>query len=147
MVKVRQNPRMKKFFLFPTFLAVLAFPGCATPPAPVIKPVAQQVPPAAAGVHGYKTSEAAVEVLPVQISSSIPEYPSELHNAGISGKAAILFTVKADGSVVDAVVVEADDVRFGEAARAAVLHWRFHPALIGGHPVDCRLLVPVAFAL
>jgi protein TonB len=65
--------------------------------------------------------------------------------AGVGGDATILFTVKADGSMTDAMIVKASDIRFGDAAREAVLEWRFRPALLKGKPVDCRLMVPIKF--
>jgi protein TonB len=76
-----------------------------------------------------------------------PQYPDELRAAGVTGEAMVLFTVKADGTVADPKVIESNDRVFGRAAVDALLQWRFRPALVGGHPVDCRVMQSLEFTL
>ena len=115
----------------------VAFAAQPVPP----RPIENKIPAAAAGV--YDPSK--VTVVPVVTQQGVPLHPRDLLEAGVGGDATILFTVKADGGVTDAMIVKASDVRFGDAAREAVLAWRFRPALLKGKPVDCRLMVPIKF--
>jgi len=115
----------------------LAFAAQPVPP----RPIENKIPAAAAGV--YDPSK--VTVVPVVTQQGVPLHPRELLEAGVGGDATILCTVKTDGSVTDAMIVKASDIRFGDAALAAVLAWRFRPAVLKGTPVDCRLMVPIKF--
>jgi TonB family protein len=103
-------------------------------------PVDNQVPALKPGVYDVS----AVDVRPSAIREIEPEYPPELGSI-LTGKAMVVFTVRTDGKVADASVVEADDILFGESAVKAVLKWRFHPARVHGAPVDCRLKLPFVF--
>jgi TonB family protein len=114
--------------------------GCAGPEFISEHPVENGVPAVKAGVYSLN----AVDVLPVATHEVEPEYPFDLAPI-LTGKAIVVFTVRANGKVADPSVVEADDVLFGEAAEAAILKWRFHPALVKGVPVDCRMTMPFVF--
>lgn len=119
-------------------------PASPTPAdAVVIVPVKVAIPPLSPGVFDVQK----VDVRPLAIFEAAPRYPFELRRAGISGEVRVLVTVGRDGSVREAMVVRATDIRFGQSALTAVSRWRFQPALVSGLPVDCRLLVPVAFNL
>lgn len=121
-------------------IASAAIAGCAGPEYVTEHPVDNKIPPLKAGVYSLQ----AVDVRPVATREIEPDYPSELGSI-LTGKALVAFTVRADGKVADASVVQADDVLFGEAAVAAVSKWRFHPAQIKGAPVDCRMTLPFVF--
>ena len=121
-------------------LASAAISGCENPEFVSEHPVANQIPPLKAGVYSIKS----VDVRPVATREVEPDYPFELESI-VAGKAVVVFTVRTDGKVADASVVEADDVLFGEAAVAAVRKWRFHPAQVKGAPVDCRMTLPFFF--
>ena len=103
-------------------------------------PVKNELPALKPGVYSLQ----AVEIKPVATKEVEPNYPPELGSI-LSGQATVVFTVRADGKVADASVVQADDVLFGEAAVAAVNKWRFNPAQLNGAPVACRLSLPFAF--
>jgi TonB family protein len=120
--------------------ACAALTGCASPGYVTEHPVDNQISPLKAGVYSVE----AVNVRPVATREIEPDYPPELGSI-LTGKAVVTFTVRTDGKVADASVVEADDVLFGEAAVAAVSKWRFRPAVIKGAPVDCRMTLPFAF--
>ena len=122
-------------------LASGAMMGCANPEYVSEHPVENQAPPLKAGVYSFQ----AVDVRPVATREIEPDYPLELGSI-LTGKAVVVFTVRADGKVADASVVEADDVLFGEAAVAAVRKWRFRPAEVKGAPVDCRMTLPFIFS-
>jgi len=103
-------------------------------------PVENQIPPLKAGVYSIN----AVDVRPVATRDVEPDYPFKLESI-LTGKAVVVFTVRADGKVADTSVVEADDVLFAEAAVAAVRKWRFRPAQVKGAAVDCRMTLPFVF--
>jgi protein TonB len=65
----------------------------------------------------------------------------------VSGEGIVSFIIDTEGNVVDAVVVQATDVRFGEAAVEAVLKWKFRPAELNGQVVPCHMTVPIVFSL
>lgn len=115
--------------------------GCAGTDYVTERPVENPVPPMKAGVYAVE----AVDVRPVATREVEPDFPPDLGSV-LAGKAVVVFTVRADGRVADASVVEADDVLFGEAAQAAIVKWRFRPAEVKGAPVDCRMTLPFAFA-
>jgi TonB family protein len=77
-----------------------------------------------------------------------PVYPEA---AGVSGRAGTVdleFTVRADGSVSDVVVSQADPPGvFDSAATDAVRKWRFKPPLRDGHSVDQRAKMRMRFAV
>jgi len=115
--------------------------GCENPEFISEHPVENQVPQLKSGVYNLK----AVDVRPIAIREIEPDYPPDLEPI-LTGKAVVVFTVRADGKVADASVVEADDVSFGEAAIAAVRKWRFRPAELKGAPVDCRMTLTFVFS-
>ena len=122
------------------FLASAAITGCAGPGYVAERPVNNRIPSLKAGVYSLKS----VDVRPVATRETEPDYPYELGSI-LGGKAVVVFTVRANGKVADASVVEADDVLFGEAAVAAIGKWRFRPATLKGAPVDCRMTLPFVF--
>jgi periplasmic protein TonB len=122
-------------------LASAAMVGCLNPEYVSENPVENPVPPLKAGVYRIE----AVDVRPVPTREVEPGYPLGLASV-MTGKAVVVFTVRKDGRVADAAVVEADDGLFGEAAVAAVRKWRFRPAEVKGVPVDCRLTLPFVFS-
>ena len=88
-----------------------------------------------------------VSVPPVATFQSPPTFPDSLRARGVSGDALIEFVVVMDGTVADAKVVHATEPEFGVAARACVENWRFTPARRDGVAVNCRLKVPIVFAI
>jgi len=89
----------------------------------------------------------AQKVNPKPLSTPMPVYPQELIEAGVdfAGQAVITFTVKADGTVGDAVVTAADQPIFGKVAQEAVLTWKFQPGTLDGVPVDRKVSMPFRF--
>jgi TonB family protein len=82
---------------------------------------------------------------PNPISTPEPDYPKKLLSAGINGDVLIFYTVLADGTTTDVVILEATDIRFGEAVRKAVLKWKFAPAKFDGKPIACQLTQQMRF--
>lgn len=115
-------------------LAPALVAGCSGPGYGTERAVYQAAPPLKPGVRTLEN----VGTRPVPIHEVEPDYPPELGSV-LTGKALVVFTVRTTGKVADASVLEADDVLFGEGAVNAILKWRFRPALVQGHPVDCRM--------
>jgi protein TonB len=76
-----------------------------------------------------------------------PDYPYDLLRAGIAGEAVLELTIDAGGGVRDVVVVSATQREFGEAARQAVLRWKFKPGKVAGRAVSFRRTLPVTFSI
>ncbi len=85
--------------------------------------------------------------LPKAKAQNPPYYPPSLRQAGVEGRAVIQFTVDPTGQVVAARIVEATQAEFGEAARRAVLRWRFEPGRRQGRAVPFLMSISVEFTL
>src|SRR5579883_2778451 len=126
------------FFLF---VFALAVGGCSPEPQMVQEhPVTQMASALKPGVYAIDK----VDVRPVATKEVEPDFPPELGSI-LTGRAMVGFTVTTDGKVADPQVLQADDVLFGEAALHAAVKWRFHPALVHGQPVACRISLPFIF--
>ena len=121
--------------------SLLLLAGCASTPRVELHPVSNPIPPCPSGVYDIS----AVATAPVAIFQAPPRYPYVFRSAGITGSCKIVFVVRTDGTVGDAWIAEATDLRFGEAAQEVVLQWRFRPARVNDEPVNCMMMVPIRF--
>ncbi len=108
---------------------------------------------AGGGIGGLRASDLAVaggsdrDAVPqVRIQ---PDYPIQARQKGIEGWVDVQFTVGADGSVRNAVVVNAEPKRiFDRAAIQAVKGWKYNPKIEDGRAVERRgIKVRIRFAL
>jgi protein TonB len=78
-----------------------------------------------------------------------PDYPIQARQKGIEGWVDIQFTVGADGSVRNPVVVDAEpESIFDRAALQAVKGWKYNPRIVDGKPVEREnLRVRIRFEL
>jgi protein TonB len=76
-----------------------------------------------------------------------PQYPFELHKAGVTGHAVVEFVVNTAGETTDVHAVSATHPLFAAAAVAAVRRAKFVPGYRGGRAVFTRLQVPLYFTL
>ena len=77
-----------------------------------------------------------------------PVYPPRALRMGIEGVVTVEFTITADGSVKDPVIVEANPVNiFDRAVLQAILKWKFNPDVIDGKAVEKRARQDVRFKL
>ena len=77
-----------------------------------------------------------------------PLWPREALLDGISGYVILEFTIEADGSVSDAVVVESEPRRlFDRNAVRAIYKWKFKPRVVDGRPVARRASTRIDFQL
>jgi protein TonB len=84
----------------------------------------------------------------VPLSTPAPDYPRDAMVAGTQGYVLVEFTINLEGSTQDVTVVEASPQRvFDQAARRAVMRWKFEPLLEGGTPVEKRVQRRIDFKL
>lgn len=77
-----------------------------------------------------------------------PQWPREALLDGISGYVILEFTIEADGSVSDAVVIESEPRRlFDRNAIRAIYKWKFKPRVVDGRPVARRASTRIDFQL
>lgn len=83
------------------------------------------------------------------VARSAPSYPESARASGEEGVVVLSAEVLEDGSVGEVTVVRSSGSRtLDRAARDAVAHWRFEPAISGGAPVRSVLrLPPIRFRL
>lgn len=105
-------------------------------PGPSTAPVA--APPATPQMDG--------EVVPlVRVP---PNYPRMAQRRGIEGVVTVAFTITADGSVKDPVVVSAEpESVFDDAAIAAILKWKFKPRRVAGEATERRATQEIEFRM
>jgi len=92
---------------------------------------------------------AEVDVAATRVSGGDPRYPVILRAAGVEGRVLAEFVVDAAGRVEPESwrVLEVTQPAFAEAAREAVLQWRFSPAKVRGRAVRQVVRLPVSFSL
>lgn len=77
-----------------------------------------------------------------------PDYPRIAREAGVEGWVDLEFVVRADGTVADPRVLNAQPTgTFDEAAVAAVSRWRFEPVIRDGRAVDQRARMRMRFSV
>jgi protein TonB len=84
----------------------------------------------------------------VPILRDAPRYPREALVSRTEGWVEVEFTIAADGTVKDAVVVGAQPDRvFERDALRAIARWKFKPLTVGGIPVERRARQIIEFTL
>ncbi|HEY0093275.1 MAG TPA: TonB family protein, partial [Archangium sp.] len=72
-------------------------------------------------------------------------YPDEARQAGVEGQVVLSITVDNEGRVVKAVVLSGPGYGLEEAARKALLRFRFKPAIKGGEAVSTEMKYTYTF--
>jgi|GEM_PF-5177723 len=100
-------------------------------------------------VWGYRqvTTEPRLQNGPLVERMIAQNYPHDLRDAGIVGTVTLEVTIRADGRVEEATVLQATERAFGAAALRLARSMRFSPARVGSTPVRCRFTLPVTFSL
>jgi protein TonB len=129
-----------------------ALPGDVGPVRPVA-PNRQEGPPSGRGDLDATPAAVALdgepsvyEEPPTVTHAPDPEYPSAARGAGIEGKVILEALVGTDGRVRQVRVREGNPM-LADAAREAVLRWRFRPARWNQKPVAAWVAIPVVFRL
>jgi TonB family protein len=91
---------------------------------------------------------AAPELRPPQLLESVEAaYPEQARAARREGTVLLRLAIDAEGRVTEAEVIQPAGDGFDEAAREAVLQFRFQPAKRNGESVASRILFPYEFRL
>ncbi|MBI2213364.1 MAG: TonB family protein [Acidobacteria bacterium] len=83
--------------------------------------------------------------MPVILKRVQPIYPKMLVAVGLKGSAVVECVVGRDGAIESARVVRATHPLFGDAARDAVLQWKFLPGRLSNQPVATIFQLTVNF--
>ena len=75
-----------------------------------------------------------------------PEYPLIAAQAGLVGMVIMEAHVGRDGYVKDATILRSQPI-FDDAAKAAVMQWRYQPLLLNGVAMEFVLSVTIKFNL
>jgi len=84
---------------------------------------------------------------PVVIEKTLPKYPQEEREAGVTGAVVADLVIDEIGTVRDVLIKESPSDGLSSAAIEAIERWRFSPALMDGKPVAVRYIVTLAFRL
>jgi len=88
------------------------------------------------------------EVFLIPENNPKPVYPMALHRAGVTGMVRVSMTVKADGSVSNAVIAQSAHPELEEASLAAVNQWRFKPWTVSkDQPAQIIVVAPMEYRL
>lgn len=123
------------------------------PPAPVAPAKSQPPrPPVAPKPSPVKettsASKGAIQAQPDELHNEPPEYPEESRVAREQGVVVLRVEVTAEGEPAAVSILKSSGYfRLDQAARRAVQHWKFHPAMTAGIPVSSEADVPVHFKL
>ncbi|MGH9775673.1 MAG: energy transducer TonB [Candidatus Acidiferrales bacterium] len=99
----------------------------------------------AAGIQQIRAVESGVtSARPIYIVK--PIYPKEAKKEKIEGDVVLRVTVATDGTVKDILILSGDPALI-DAARDAVLKWRYAPQTVGGQPVESITRATVPFRL
>jgi TonB family protein len=84
----------------------------------------------------------------VYLNNSAPVYPAAAKRDGIQGKVLLLVEISVDGLAKSVQISESSGYSsLDNAAKAAVLSWKFIPAKQYGKAIDASALVPIEFKL
>lgn len=124
-------------------------PQLEPPPPSVTAPPSVTTPPS---VNGGPDNPAPKPVEDTFVKAEIiekvrPVYPAIARVASIEGSVVLAATVGADGSISNLRVIRSADPRLDQAAREALLKYRFTPARRNGLPETSTMEVTVEFLL
>ena len=75
-----------------------------------------------------------------------PEYPSFARAAHISGTVQLRAIIARDGTVRELQVISGNPL-LAQAAKDAVIRWRYRPTLLNGEPVEVETYITANFVL
>jgi protein TonB len=112
------------------------------PPKPLVSPRTSLVKETSSATKG------AVEAQPDELHNEPPEYPEESRAAREQGVVILRVEATAAGEPANVSILKSSGYfRLDQAARRAVRHWKFHPAMTAGFAVPSEADVPVHFKL
>ncbi len=117
--------------------------------SPVVVPTAVPTPqPISRPAPAVASSEPRISTGVIALQRIPPKYPSRAANRHIEGWVKIEFTITTNGTVKNAVVVEAEPEEiFDEAALKAIDQWTFKEKTVNGVAVEQRAVQTLQFKL
>ncbi len=95
-----------------------------------------------------RASRGAIDAQPDELHNAPPEYPEAARVAHEEGTVILRVEVSAGGTPTHVSIQQSSGYsQLDRAAREAIEHWKFHPALVAGMPVSSEADVPVHFKL
>ena len=114
-------------------------------PQVVKSPVAHK---ASSATEASSAAKGAVQAEPDDLNNEPPEYPEESRAAREQGVVILRVGVTSAGYPATVSILKSSGYfRLDQAAKHAVLHWKFHPAMTAGIPISSEADVPVHFKL
>lgn len=111
-------------------------------------PSVEELPAAVREVSTVPESQDGDRVVePVRVRSETPPYPPLARAADIEGDVSLMAQVGADGTVTAVEVLQAPHRLLADAARKAVLRYRYTPGLRNGVPAPFSVRVTIRFRL
>jgi len=108
-------------------------------------------PPPPPGTRQHKEESpifTAWDRAPQLITMVLPDYPEIAKKAGVEGRVHMLIVVNEEGNVIEAEVLVAIPVGiFEDAARKAIMQWKFRPAMQRDKPIKVRMGQVMEFLL
>jgi TonB family protein len=98
-------------------------------------------------VFAFSAISRATNQLPVPLQMDAPQYPYEMSRQGIGGTVEVEFIIGSEGNVLEAKTSRTTNRAFNQAAEAAILKWRYKPAMKDGRPVGIHARQVVEFSL
>jgi len=93
-------------------------------------------------------AKGAVQAEPDDLHNEPPEYPEESRAAREQGVVILRVEVTSAGEPATVSILKSSGYfRLDQAAKHAVQHWKFHPAMTAGIPMSSEANVPVHFKL
>lgn len=106
---------------------------------------AEQARAAAASNEVFDISK--LDRAPVPRFQAKPQYPFEMHRAGIGGEVVVDFIIDTAGDVQKPSALRSTRGEFEAAAVQAVGKWKFNAGQKGGRDVNTHMQVPIVFAI
>jgi len=105
---------------------------------------AMEVAPIASGGGGFSATDG--EFLPIVRVN--PQYPARAAENGVEGNVLVEFTVTAEGTTENVVVIESTHKMFERAAVKAAQKYKYKPRVVDGEPIPVTgVLVRIEFQL
>ena len=141
-------PPTMRFLLLSLASLCLVLTGCQTKPVASAPQISlRPIKPRPVLFKGNYLSNNSVDKPSYPLEGPGAVYPYELRKAGVEGFAVIGVAINSKGVAEQADIGSATDERLGETARAAMLQWKFSPAIKDGKPVPSWGIQRVNFIL
>jgi len=132
----------------PKIIPSMPAPVTIAPKPPSQSPAKPHPAHKAAPAASNAALKGAVEAQPDDLHNDPPVYPDESRMAHEEGMVILRVEVTATGEAASISIKQSSGYfRLDQAARQAVKHWRFHPGLVAGLPVESEADVPLRFKL